>query len=56
MGQRDPQKKMIGLWLSPKEMQDFNLLATRLGLTRSELIRRLVNNIVSPAGPKNNPR
>jgi metal-responsive CopG/Arc/MetJ family transcriptional regulator len=50
MGQRDPQKKMIGVWLSPSETQEFNGLAKSLGVTRSELIRRLVKNIISPAG------
>jgi hypothetical protein len=46
---RDPRKKMVGLWLSPEELADFNTLAQRLGLNRSELLRRLVSNIVSPA-------
>jgi Ribbon-helix-helix protein, copG family len=49
-GQRDPNKKMIGLWLSPEERQQFDELAIKLGVTRSELIRRLVKNIVSPIG------
>jgi metal-responsive CopG/Arc/MetJ family transcriptional regulator len=51
-GQRDPNKKMIGLWLSPDERHQFDTLAQSLGVTRSELIRRLVKNIISPAGIK----
>ena len=49
--QRDINKKMIGLWLSPSELADFNEAARRFGTNRTDTLKRLVKLVVSPSTP-----
>lgn len=41
---RDPEKKHVGLWVSPDELKDMDELAVQLNLTRTDLIKTLVSN------------
>ena len=43
-GTRDPRKRLVGVWLTPEQIARFNKVAHALGITRSELLRRLVTN------------
>ena len=49
---RDPEKRMIGLWLSPKEIAELDELCRSLKTNRAELLRSLVNRQVHPVGKK----
>jgi len=40
---RDPNKRQIGVWLRPDEVQALDALAQKLGITRADLLRALVS-------------
>jgi len=51
---RDPEKKMIGFWLSPRELRELDELCRRLDTNRAELFRKLVGHQANPLGKKVN--
>lgn len=44
---RDPNKRQICVWLRPEEIRDLDELASRLGITRADLLRALVSEKTS---------
>jgi hypothetical protein len=52
--QRDPEKRMIGIYVSPKEYAQIKELARRLNTNMSELLRRLAANQADPIRKRTN--